>query len=199
MCTGSLDEALEQLGTRSDVSLALFDLAMPGMAGAASLGAVRECFPDVKIVIVSGSTSRDDILLGLHTGVHGYITKTSAVDEMRLALQYVLAGGIYVPSLLAEISPATILPLPRPSSPASEASGATGGAPVTLTPRQRDVLFHIVEGRSNKEIARALGLGPGTVKVHVAALLRVLEVANRSSAAAAGARLIESGAIGPSA
>ena len=63
--------------------------------------------------------------------------------------------------------------------------------PSTLTRRQFEVLKLITIGKANKEIARDLGLGEGTVKVHVAALLRALEVANRSAAAALGARYIE--------
>jgi DNA-binding NarL/FixJ family response regulator len=61
-----------------------------------------------------------------------------------------------------------------------------------LTKRQRDVLQVLVQGLSNKEIARALNLGEGTVKVHVAALFRVLGVTSRSAAAATGVRLLQS-------
>ncbi|GJE01636.1 LuxR C-terminal-related transcriptional regulator [Methylobacterium isbiliense] len=61
---------------------------------------------------------------------------------------------------------------------------------VELTPRQRDVLSLLVEGKSNKEIARQLQLGEGTVKVHIAALLRGLGVQNRAAAAVVGARLL---------
>jgi DNA-binding NarL/FixJ family response regulator len=63
-----------------------------------------------------------------------------------------------------------------------------------LTPRQQDVLHLIVRGESNKQIARALNLGEGTVKVHVAALFRNLGVNSRAAAAAAGARLISDAA-----
>jgi len=62
--------------------------------------------------------------------------------------------------------------------------------PDALTSRQLDVLRLIVEGRTNKEIARTLGLGEGTVKAHVAALLRVLGVQNRSAAAVTGSRIL---------
>jgi DNA-binding NarL/FixJ family response regulator len=64
-----------------------------------------------------------------------------------------------------------------------------------LTRRQRDVLNLIVQGKSNKEIARALGLGEGTVKIHVAALFGKLGVHRRAAVAAAGARFLSPDAL----
>ncbi|MCJ2035450.1 LuxR C-terminal-related transcriptional regulator [Methylobacterium sp. J-068] len=178
--TGSLDEALAALAELPDAALALFDLRMPGMAGAASLSAVRECFPSVKTAIVSSSTDRNDILTALAAGGHGYVPKTFGAAELVRALGSILAGSIFVPAFLADG------PLPaRAPAPGGEGSG------ISLTRRQREVLELIVEGRSNKEIARSLELGEGTVKVHVAALLRALGVANRAMAAAAGARVLQ--------
>ncbi|GJD55378.1 LuxR C-terminal-related transcriptional regulator [Methylobacterium dankookense] len=176
--TGSLDAALADLAVRPEADLALFDLRMPGMAGAFSLTAVRECFPTLRTAIVSASRDRNDILLALAAGSHGYIPKASGAAEMVQALHTVLAGGIFVPASLAEG------PFPAWSAGAPE---------MALTPRQRDVLAHIVEGRTNKEIARALDLGEGTVKIHVAALLRALGVANRAAAASVGHRLLGKG------
>ncbi|KQT19325.1 two-component system response regulator [Methylobacterium sp. Leaf399] len=191
--TGSLDEALARLGERDGgVDLALFDLDMPGMAGARSLGAVRECFPDVVAAIVSASARRHDILLALEAGAHGYVPKGLGAAEMTRVIEMILSGVLYVPPSLAQAPPS------RPSfdrpPPAFRRPGEDGG-PATvlanLTRRQRDVLALIVGGKANKEIARALSLSEGTVKVHVAALLRALHVNNRAAAAVQGARLLE--------
>ncbi|MDP4023014.1 response regulator transcription factor [Methylobacterium sp. NEAU 140] len=170
--TGSLDEALGALSGIPGATLALFDLRMPGMAGAGSIAGVRACFPAVKTVVLSGSTERADVLDALAAGGHGYVPKTLGASEVVRALAAILDGSIYVPPFMAQPAP------------------AQAAAPVALTPRQRDVLGLIVAGRSNKEIARALGLGEGTVKVHVAGLLRALGVANRSAAAAIGATVL---------
>jgi DNA-binding NarL/FixJ family response regulator len=180
--TGSLDEALAALAERPEATLALFDLRMPGMAGASSLSAVRECFPSVKTAIVSASTDRGDILTALAAGSHGYVPKTFGAAELVKALGSILDGRIFVPAFLADG--------PLPVSPVAFPVAANGAAATSLTRRQREVLELIVDGLSNKEIARRLDLGEGTVKVHVAALLRTLGVANRAMAAAAGARIL---------
>ncbi|HEX2281576.1 MAG TPA: response regulator transcription factor [Thermomicrobiales bacterium] len=185
--TASLDEALERLSEQSDVALALFDLAMPGMESPASLGAVRELFPRARVVVVSASQRRRDVLMALEAGVHGYVPKGLGVDDLARALQLVLDGFVYVPASLPEVSSdrsraedrSEQVPMPVATGPLA-----------FLTPRQRDVLQLIVAGKSNKEIARELTLGEGTVKVHLAALFRNLGVNNRAAAAAAGTRLL---------
>lgn len=185
--TGSLDEALERLGDRTDISLALFDLAMPGMESAASLGAVRECFPQIRVAVVSGSRRRRDILLALEAGVHGYVHKGVGAPELARALGKVMDGEIYVPASLAD------LPAVADEVPANLASAGSLRDPnrsASLTPRQREVLQLLVQGKSNKEIARSLNLGEGTVKIHLASLFRNLGVNNRSAAAVAGLHLL---------
>jgi DNA-binding NarL/FixJ family response regulator len=182
--TASLDEALDQLANIQDISVALFDLSMPGMESAASLAAVREGFPDIRVAVVSGSTRRQDILMALEAGVHGYVPKGLGAAELSQALRMVLDGVIYVPPSLADV----------PRSPGESHRAPDRTEPIAsdlpLTPRQREVLALIGDGKSNKEIARALNLGEGTVKIHLAALFRNLGVSSRAGAAAAGARLL---------
>jgi DNA-binding NarL/FixJ family response regulator len=185
---GSLDDALERLAERSDITMALFDLAMPGMQGPANLGAVRETFPDILVAVVSSSRRRQDILTALDAGAHGYVPKGMGVEDLTLALRAILDGTIYVPLLLSQVS----------TNDPDDAGGQFPGidrraAPevlARLTPRQRDVLELLVKGQSNKEIARSLDLGEGTVKIHLAALFRNLAVRNRATAAVAGAKLL---------
>jgi DNA-binding NarL/FixJ family response regulator len=182
--TGSLDEALDVLGSRAEVGLALFDLAMPGMTDAGSLRAVRECFPELTTVVVSGSQRRDDVLLALQAGVHGFVPKAAGVDELVGALTAIVGGWIYVPPFIARIGPAEL----GTALPVAVAPATTPHEGIDLTPRQGQILDLIVAGQSNKTMARNLGVSEGTVKVHVAALLRALGVPNRSAAAAWGAR-----------
>jgi DNA-binding NarL/FixJ family response regulator len=186
--TGSLDEAIEQLSETQNVALALFDLAMPGMESAASLRAVRQCFPNTQVAVVSASTRRSDVLLALEAGAHGYIPKGLGIAELSRALESIRAGAIYVPTLLADLTETEN----EPSFAIKKPEASASASPTGLTRRQRDVLRLVVQGLSNKEIARELKLGEGTVKVHVAALFRVLGVSSRSAAAAVGVRLLQS-------
>lgn len=179
---GSLDEALEALAEQPDIRFALFDLAMPGMESPASLSAVRECFPEVLTVVVSGSTEREDVFLALRAGVHGFVPKGSSVEALFQALRMVFDGFVFVPAFVTRVPGAD---LPGARTPEAWRQAAVDPT-AALTPRQRQVLDLIVAGQSNKEIARSLCLGEGTVKIHVATLLKALGVPNRSAAAAWG-------------
>jgi len=185
--TASYDEALDRLSKRQEVTLALFDLQMPGMEGAQSLRVVRETFANTRVVVVSRFSNRADIVTTLDAGCHGYVLKSHGVGELREALAMVLQGGIYVPPSLADLTAAVA------ERPAGRVSARNRPATVSLTPRQWQVLELLIQGRSNKEIARALNLGEGTVKIHLALLYRTLGVTSRAAAAAVSARLLSGG------
>jgi DNA-binding NarL/FixJ family response regulator len=182
----SLDEGVEKLSARNDISLALFDLAMPGMESPANLRAVRDCFETLRVAVVSSSKNRQDILSALEAGVHGYVPKGLGVADLAHSLQLIVDGVIYVPPSIAD------LPAQEQPAPSREVAAAPPNAALaTLTPRQRGVLELLVQGKSNKAIARDLDLGEGTVKVHMAALFRSLGVRTRTAAAVAGGRLLQ--------
>lgn len=178
---GSMDDAVEILAERGDIALALFDLDMPGMKSAASLRAVRQSFDSLKVAVVSGSRRREDILLALSSGVHGFVLKGSGATSIRRALSLVMEGLIFVPHSITDLAAEEADPAAAQSQPVSRDQ---------LTQRQVEVLELLVEGRSNKEIARRLGIGEGTVKVHMSALFRVLGTHSRSAAAVMGVTLL---------
>ncbi len=184
--TASFDEAVERLESAGQISLAIFDLCMPGIESTAELRSIRDHFDVDKLVVVSASRDRADILQSLDAGAHGFVSKGQGVKDLRDALQQILNGAVYVPRALTALSPESR----KQSNELGSAPSARLGARLPqLTPRQRGVLIMLVEGKSNKEIARALNLGRSTVKVHLAALFRKLGVNNRAAAAVAGARL----------
>jgi DNA-binding NarL/FixJ family response regulator len=164
------------------IGLAIFDLGMPGLGGPRDLAEVRVRRPEVRVVVLSASDAREDILEALEAGVHGYIVKSERTDPLIERLRYVLSGEIYVPPALAE----------RPARPVEKVEVRKAGAlPLeTLSDRQRQVLKGVVEGMSNKEIARSLALSEGTVKMHLAALFRALGASNRAHAAALGKQML---------
>ena len=181
----SLAAAAHELSRNADVALVVVSHTPGGVRAIRDVGALRDRFPGPHVVLVSSSESRGDILAALDAGLHGYAPKSLGLAGLPKALQQVLEGAIYVPPSLARRQAVGFWHESERRSPDPLASGS-----VTLTPRQHDVLRHIVEGKSNKEIARSLSLGEGTVKVHVAALFRTLGLPSRSAAAAVGARIL---------
>lgn len=164
-----------------DVMLTILDLRMPGLGDPAGITRMRRLRPDARVVVLSASDCRRDILAALAAGAHGYIVKTQNTDQLVDRLRYVLSGEIYVPAGLAALPPEPA----EGQAPSLEAPPVRG-----LSSRQRQVLKGLVEGKSNKEIARALNVAEGTVKIHLAALFRALGATNRAHAAALGRQLI---------
>ena len=162
-----------------DVTLTILDLRMPGMDDPGEIARLRLLRPGTQVVVLSASDSRQDILKALSAGAHGYIIKTQNTDELVDRLRHILSGEIYVPAVLADMPDDEV----GPRSPRSARKALSG--------RQLQVLRGLVEGKSNKEIARALNVAEGTVKIHLTALFRVLGAANRAHAAALGKRLID--------
>lgn len=183
---GNFQEALA-LVAETDLVLAIFDLGMPGLTSPRDLAEVRRLRPDVRVVVLSGSEDRMDILAALDAGVHGYIVKSDRMDLMVERLTYIMSGEIYVPAVLAE-QPSTDK-APPPAAP--NGAHTLGGSPHPLSDRQRQVLEGLVMGLSNKQIARELKLAEGTVKMHIGALFRALGASNRAHAAALGKKLLD--------
>lgn len=153
-----------------DVDLAVLDLGLPGMNNLAGLRALRAHYPRTPLVVTAWSNDGHHALAALMAGAHGYIPKRLTHEDMLRAFETALRGQIYVPPGMSQARGAT----PRPTL-----DGAS------LTGRQREVVDLLSTGKSNKEIARALNIAEGTVKVHVAAVFRLFGVHNRVSAAAA--------------
>jgi DNA-binding NarL/FixJ family response regulator len=186
----TLDEAFDHLIKQPQTWLSVFELNLPGLQGATSLTGVRDCFPGVQVAVVSTSVRRHDILMALDAGAHGYVPKNETPSELTLALKMIVDGRIYVPPSIVSIASLVT------EGPVLNAEPPRTGPPDILTPRQREVLELLLKGKSNKEIARTLSLGEGTVKVHMAGLFRALGVNTRAAAAAAGVHLFQGGVSG---
>lgn len=172
-CT--FDEALAHGRSDTQFDLILLDLMMPGMDGFAGLVELRRQVPDVPIVIVSANTERATVFEAISHGAAGFITKTSPRHVMVKALLQVKAGDIYVPP---DVMKAYDVAQPFGSDHVSELSP---DVMTTLTRKQLLVLERLAMGESNKQIARALSLAEPTVKAHVSAILRKLNVRSRAN------------------
>lgn len=151
-------------------ALIIADLVMPGAEPREGVAGLCAAAPNAPIIVVTGSHD-DNILLDLlDSGVAGFIPKTSGTDIIIAAIELVLSGGRYLPARVMELA-------------MSKRSHPTGAHREIVTARQREVLKLIAEGYSNKEIARALGLSPATVKTHVAQAIAAVGAHNRTDAA----------------
>jgi DNA-binding NarL/FixJ family response regulator len=142
---------------------------MPGMAGIEGITRFRATFPEAPVVVLSASEQIEDIQRLLGAGALGYITKSSHSDTILAALRLVLAGGVYVPPALLDCSEGV------PPHPVSSRYPS-------LSYRQIQVLRELAKGQSNKQIGYALDVTEGTVKLHMAAIFRILRVNNRTEA-----------------
>lgn len=179
-CTGAL-KLLEQHG---DVDWVLLDLGLPDMAGIDALGLLRKHYANVPVVVLSGSEDRALVLECINRGAMGFIAKSSSSAMLMRALRVVFAGGVYLPpELFGQTSPAQ--PQAAKSVIATTRDGLSG---LGLTRRQIQVLELMVQGLPNKIIANRLDLSEATIKTHVAAGLRALNVKNRTQAVFAVAK-----------
>jgi DNA-binding NarL/FixJ family response regulator len=163
------------------VALALIDLDMPGVNGAASLRALREAFPQTCLAVVSASSSREDVLAALQAGAHGYLSKMLRADLLIDEIRAVLAGHVRVPPALAEIPLRTQEPVHADQTLPQ------------LSPRQQDVARGLAKGLPTRDIAHELGLSQSTVKVHLAAVYRAVGARSRAEAVVKVARLLAEG------
>lgn len=177
----------------SSLSLALIDLAMPGVQGSEHLTEVIEHLPQVPVMVLSGSEDGALMKSLLAMGVQGFIPKAYSPDVMLSAVRLVLSGGIYVPPLLLQERADGPVSAPAPSMTTQTASSAADSLEERLrkllTERQIDLLRLLSQGKPNKLIARDLGISEGTVKIHLAAIFRALNVRNRVEAVVASRRI----------
>lgn len=163
------EQTLTALARHPDCALVLLDLTLPGAHGLDLLVELRRDYPRVPIVILSATHDRATVGSAMAAGAQGYIAKTSTPDELIDAVQTVLEGGKSVTSDFSRSS-VSLLGVP--------------GDTLGLTQRQADVLRLLIQGKPNKLICRDLRLSEGTVKVHVSAILKALNVRSRAQAIA---------------
>ena len=148
----------------------LLDLELPDGSGLVALDRLAPIAPQTRVVMFTVHESDDTVRAALNAGAMGYVRKGAPADEIAAAIRDVHAGRMHV----------------QPHVAAWLVAGRRGRA--DLSPRQRDVLRLIADGRSNKQIAESLSITERTVKFHVTSIMNKLGVDNRAQAAAAATK-----------
>jgi DNA-binding NarL/FixJ family response regulator len=185
---GTCEQAIDLLSASGAVDLVLIDLALPGMSGLDGLRRLHADHPQMPLVALSSSDDRATVLEALDAGAMGFIPKSTTSTVMIGALRLILSKGIYLPPSVFLSSHDAPMP-PEPQAARSVGAVVRRPTDLGLTPRQADVLYQILQGKSAKLIGRDLDLAPSTVKAHTSAVLRALNVTTRTQAVVAASRL----------
>ena len=167
----SYEDALPVMTENPDMDLVLLDLGLPGLSDIDALKAVRNELPVTPVVVLSSNDDGAKVQQMLNVGAQGYIPKSTNAEILIHSLKLVLSGGIYVPQEI----------LPQLEQGADQPVRVQADMP--LTPKQHEVLGKLIHGYSNKEIGQLLNMAESTVRVHIAAILKALNVSNRTRAA----------------
>ncbi len=167
-------QAIDFAKELTDITLVLMDLRMPDIDGITATKEILLYSPATLVVILTASEKLSDMRLAFQAGAMGYIEKSASPEIMQSAIGLVLSGGLYVPPVLVQET--------NNRSSKSDIS-------INLTPRQEEVLKLIIDGHSNKQLAHMLDLSEATIKVHVSAIFKALNVNNRTQAAMVAQKL----------
>lgn len=164
--TSSLEETATALAAGA-AELVCLDLHMEDSSGFIGLAELRRAYPNTPIVVISASTAPGVAARALEFGASGFIPKTSGMDTLCEALSAVLDGEVWAP---------------EDEGPEADEAAEAAAKLAQLTPAQLKVMQGLAAGRLNKQIAYDMGISEATVKAHVTAIFRKLEVINRTQA-----------------
>jgi len=170
---GSIEGLQAQLTTRSDWDLVLLDLNMPGAYGFSGLAQLRGQFPQIPVIMISAQEESSVVRRAKDFGASGFIPKSATLEAIQTSVQTVLEGGVCWPPGLDD-----------PQGMTTEQQQISSRV-ASLTPQQFRVLTMVCDGLLNKQIAYELDVSEATIKAHVTAIFRKLEVRTRTQAALA--------------
>ena len=164
-----------RLATELEPDVVLLDLRMPGLDGLSVLERLVRLDAGCAVVMLTTSSDERDLVTSLRSGARGYLLKDMEPEQLVDSLTAVVDGETVVAPEMTSVLAKVVKGDTMESGQRSRFS--------SLTPREFEILHHLAEGRSNKAIARELGITDGTVKLHVRSILRKLDVRSRVEAA----------------
>lgn len=170
---GSGEDGL-RLAKQLQPSLVLIDLNMKGMSGLDILRALKRDASSARCIMLTVSDEERDVVEALRCGADGYLLKDLEPEDLCARLKSAIRGNVVLDAGVANVLAQSFRAAPAPAA----ADGLQ-----ELTEREREILEHIANGLTNKEVGRALGISEGTVKVHMKHLLRKLNLRGRVEAA----------------
>ncbi|KAF7772075.1 hypothetical protein PCIT_a2073 [Pseudoalteromonas citrea] len=174
----NFETTLSVLSSQEELDLLLLDLHMPGSGDLYGLIRIREDYPSLPIVVISGSEDLAIISKVMGYGAMGFIPKASSSQDIARAIEHVLEGDSWLPaSIKDKVSGLEI------------ADKEVAQQVASLTPQQYKVLRYLHEGLLNKQIAFELHISEATVKAHITAIFRKLGVYNRTQAVLIASKL----------
>jgi len=172
--------AMAIIESGAELDLVLLDFNLPDNHGFSLLQQIKQTLPATPVAMLSAREDATLIQEALQIGANGFIPKSSSSKVMLQAVQLILAGGLYLPPQIMMNNGTTEQQTAQ--NPVNADIEPSDKPELQFTQRQKDVLQLLDDGLSNKEIARKLGMSPSTVKVHVAAILRICDATNRTKA-----------------
>lgn len=197
----SAAELRSHLREDAEYDLVLLDLQLGDANGFDVLTELRAQHPALPVVVVSASDRASDVIQAIDLGAMGFVPKRASNEMLFEALRLVMSGGIFVPPMslggdYAAPAPESdtvpdVMRIGQQAEAAPFQQNAPSLASLGLTPRQTDVLAQLLQGKPNKLIAREMNLSVETVKDHVAAVLRALNVSSRTQAVLAVSQMTQ--------
>lgn len=178
------NEALSIISENNKFDLVVLDINLPDISGFEVMAILSKDFPLLPVVVLSGSEHTGDAKIAYEHGAVGFISKSEDNHVVVSAIEHVLEGGLYFPTSISN-GLSSNHPQAQDRIIGRKNDTSFGEGAFHLTARQYQLLAYLVEGWTNKEIARVLNVTEATVKAHVTAVLKALNVKNRTRAAAA--------------
>jgi DNA-binding NarL/FixJ family response regulator len=175
-------EALE-LCKRAHPDLVLMDLRMPRMDGLSATRSIKEEHPEISVLVMTMHENPDYLLRALRAGAAGYILKDADYEDVVSAIKRVLSGeSPLAPELAAQLLRRIALEVREPEAGGTSPELKRAILVQPLTPRETEVLEHLAQGKTNRQIADEFVISIGTVKNHVEHLISKLGVSDRTQA-----------------